>query len=135
VRIKKERFLKDSPSVVNEPDEYIEHVERNRGRGEHYLRYMVFDKRPPSLRWRRGMPDHVPSDGGLGNINTELPKFTMDSRRSPQQSGLSRLTVWIRAHCLWNARPSGYFMGNIVDPVPAKASSVRSHDGLEFDDR
>ena len=83
-------------------------------------------------------------DGGLGcramYVASEAWEISMPSFRS---------SLWIRGApkriisadrmdpraLSVERRPSGYFMGNIVDPVPAKASSVRSHDGLEFDDR
>src|SRR6266513_1727350 len=53
---------------------------------------MVAKERLPSLRGRAPPPGHILGDAGLADIDAELERLTMDSRRSPQRVGDAHLT-------------------------------------------
>src|SRR6266508_3608905 len=46
---------------------------------------MVAQERPPSLRWRPSVSDHVFGDRRLGDVESEFQQFTMDARGAPQR--------------------------------------------------
>src|SRR6516225_12207919 len=46
---------------------------------------MVAKKRLPSLRGRAPPPRHILGDAGLADLDAELEKLPVDSRRSPQR--------------------------------------------------
>src|SRR5260370_42142592 len=52
---------------------------------------MVAKERLPSLRGRAPPPCHVLGDAGLADLDAELEKLSMDSRRSPQRVGDAHL--------------------------------------------
>src|SRR5215468_7677551 len=52
---------------------------------------MVAKERLPSLRGRAPPPHHILGDAGLADLNAELEKLSMDSRRSPQRVGDAHL--------------------------------------------
>src|SRR5262249_35744652 len=52
---------------------------------------MVAKERLPSLRGRAPPPRHILGDAGLADLDAELEKLSMDSRRSPQWVGDAHL--------------------------------------------
>src|SRR5205823_10717850 len=52
---------------------------------------MVAKERLPSLRGRARPPRHILGDAGLADLDAELEKLSMDSRRSPQRVGDAHL--------------------------------------------
>src|SRR5262249_12083759 len=52
---------------------------------------MVAKERLPPLRGRSPPPRHILGHAGLANVDAELEKLTMDSRRSPQRVGDAHL--------------------------------------------
>ena len=97
----------DDPSpLVSQNDEDKEDPERRRGHREEVngdqVPNMVIEKRPPALRWRLSVPDHVLGNGGLGDIESKFEKFTVVSRGAPADIGGLHLAdgpanVWVDA--------------------------------------
>src|SRR5712675_754274 len=61
--------------------------------------------RLPSLRGRAPPPRHILGDAGLADLDAELEKLSMDSRRSPQPVGDAHLADQPAnfQRCSWSA--------------------------------
>src|SRR5260370_24068527 len=68
-RMSRDVEMLNASTVMTEDDKYKQNLEPNGGHREQVdgsqLRSMVVEKRPPSLRCRFRIPDHVFGDGGL----------------------------------------------------------------------
>src|SRR5262249_34931251 len=85
----------DLPPAVAHDQQTIEQSERDCRHDEEIhcgnaIR-MVAKERLPSLRGRAPPPHHILGDAGLADLDAELEKLAMDSRRSPQRVGDAHL--------------------------------------------
>jgi len=89
----------DTSPIMSHHDEDEQYLEQRRRHREKIdggqLCRVILQKRPPGLRRWLPMPDHVFGDGSFRNLDTQLEKFTTNSRRS--QIELFRLRVRINS--------------------------------------
>ncbi len=88
-RVRRHAKVHDPPTLVVEQDEHEEKAKAGGGQNEEIdgckaLR-MVPQERPPRLRWRPRVPDHVFGDSGLTDLDPKLEKFAVDARCAPQR--------------------------------------------------
>src|SRR5450631_184238 len=78
-----------APIQPYDDDDAIEKLEANGWHDEHVhggdVWRVVVQKGAPSLAWRTASLDHVFGDRRLGDLEAELEKFAVDTRRSPQR--------------------------------------------------
>ena len=79
--------VNDAAPLMRENEEDVEDAEGDCRDGEKInggkLVGVVYQKYAPCLGGRLGMSDHVLGDSCLGDIDSELEQFAMDSRSSP----------------------------------------------------
>jgi hypothetical protein len=83
--------MQDAATVVAKHDQDEEHPQASSGNGEEVERDeiadMVGEERSPGLRRLYAALLEQPRDGALGNVDPQLEKFAVDSRRAPQGIG------------------------------------------------
>jgi hypothetical protein len=94
---------------------------------------MVTQEGAPSLGGRPASLDHVLRDAGLSDLEAELEQLAMDAKRSPQRI-VNAHPPDQRAQLRVDLRSASKGAG-FPTPVPAKAGSVPSHEGLGADNR
>ncbi|MBV9531515.1 MAG: hypothetical protein JO283_10725 [Bradyrhizobium sp.] len=94
---------------------------------------MVAKERLPSLRGRAPPPHHILGDAGLADLDAELEKLSMDSRRSPQRVGdahLSDQPANFQQHS-WSAAAVPRFSA----PIRSETGTAPTDDGIGLHDR
>src|SRR6478672_10867868 len=94
---------------------------------------MVAKERLPSLRGRTPPPRHILGDAGLADLDAELEKLTMDSRRSPQWIGDAHLAdqpANFQRH-RWSTAAASRFPA----PIQSEARAVPSYNSVRLNDR
>ncbi len=94
---------------------------------------MVRKEGPPGLRrWAR-VAHHVSGHGRLGNVDAELEKLTVDTRRSPERV-LPAHPAYQVSNLSAGPWPSPPSRSGFPSPEQPKASSVPANDSLRLDD-
>src|SRR5215831_2056313 len=94
---------------------------------------MVAKERLPSLRARAPPPRHILGDAGLADLDTELKKLSMDSRRSPQRVGDAHL-----ADQPANFRQDSWSAAAVAGfpaPIRSETCTMPTDDGIGLHDR
>src|SRR5271154_966019 len=94
---------------------------------------MIAEECLPTLRRRAPLPRHILGDAGLADLDAELEKLTMDSRRSPQRVGdahLSDQPANFQRH-RWSTAAAPRFPA----PIQSEASAVPADHGLRLHNR
>src|SRR5215510_12035927 len=92
---------------------------------------MVAKERLPSLRGRAPPPRDILGDAGLADLDAELEKLTMDSRRSPQRIGDAHLAdqpANFQRH-RWSTAVASRFPA----PIQSEAVAVPADHGIGLD--
>ena len=123
----------DFATVMTEDYEHIENTKRGGRHGEEIhrgqVRYVIFEKSPPSLRRRFSMTGHVLRNRGLRDLNAQLEQFSMDSWCAP--SNVRRLHFMDEISYFSIDRRSAYAPApTFPTPIASKAFSVPTHDGI-----
>src|SRR4029453_7206455 len=82
--------------VVHQDDEDEQDLEHHGGYDEEVYGdetpQVVVEKGSPGLRWRPPMPDHVPGDSRLRDLDAWFLKLPVNPRRAPKGVGLGHLS-------------------------------------------
>ena len=66
----------------------------------------VVVQEPPGRRWGVRPAPHVPGDGGLTDLNTELEKLAANPRRTPEPVGKAHLADQFACFPVHDCRPA-----------------------------
>src|SRR6516162_2707271 len=94
---------------------------------------MVAKERLPSLRGRAPPPRDILGDAGLSDLDAELEKLSMDSRRSPQRVGDAHLADQPAnfQRDSWSAAAAPRFPA----PIRSETGTVPTDDGIRLHNR
>src|SRR6516165_6137161 len=127
----------DLPPAVADDQQTIEQSERD-GRHDKEVHCdnairMIAKERLPSLRGRAPPPRHIPGDAGLADLDAELEKLSMDSRRSPQRVGDAHLVDQPANFQRYNW--SAAALPRFPAPIQSETGTVPTHDGIGLHNR
>jgi hypothetical protein len=129
--------MNNAATLMGENEEDVENAEgdcRDReeiDRGKLFA--VVFQKGMPCLGWRFGMADHVFGDCCLGNVDSELEQFAMNSGGSPEgivfAHGADEIT-----NILGNPGPSRFAAPAFPGPKESESLAMPGNNGFWFND-
>src|SRR6516165_10514875 len=127
----------DLPPAVADDQQTIEQSKRDCRHDEEVHRdnaiRMVAKERLPSLRGKASPPRHILGDAGLADLDAELEKLSMDSRRSPQRVGDAHLADQPAnfQQDSWSAAAAPRFPA----PIRSETGAMPTDDGIGLHDR
>jgi hypothetical protein len=125
----------DFATAMTEDYVHIEHTKRSGRHGEEIyrcqIRYVIFEKSPPSLRRRFSSAGHVLRNRGLRDLDAELEPFAMDSWSAPSGIGRLHFTDEISYFAI-DRRPAYALTSTFPPPIASKAFSMPTHDGIRM---
>ena len=87
--------MNDSPSIVSQNQEYVEHLKTDRRNGEEVDRHdgpdVILKEGPPGLRGRLSPTCKVLAHARFADIDAQFEQFAVDSRRTPERIVVAHL--------------------------------------------
>jgi len=127
--------VNDAAPLMGKNEEDVENAEGDCRDGEKIdrgkLLGMVFQKYAPSLRGRFGMSEHVFGDRCLGNIDSKLEQFAMNSRGSPEGIIFAHRADEL-TNLLGNPGSSRLTVSAFPGPKHAESPAMPGYDGFWF---
>ena len=98
------------------------------------MHHMVFQKRAPRLGWWFRLPArNQAGHRSLGDLNSQLGQFAMNSRGAPERVGLHHLQNKAKDFRV-GRRPPGAFASGLELPEQPEPLSMPPNDSFGFDD-
>ena len=123
--------------IVSQHQEYVQDLEANCRHGEEIDGYqapeVLVEERPPGLRRRLAVAQHVLADAGLADVDAQFEPFAVNAGSTPERILATHLADQI-ADLFWKCWPSDVAVSDLSCPEKAKAFAMPGDDRFRLDD-
>jgi hypothetical protein len=129
--------VNDTPTLVRKDEEHVEDLKSDSRDGKevdgHKRLHMVVKEGSPGLRWRFPVSDEILAHARLPDIDAELQKLAVDSRRPPAWVLFAHAADQI-ANFAWDRRAARLAAADLPRPEEAKRLAVPGNDCFRLHD-